>query len=103
MGENKKIDQKLCTKLNKKLDKASKRIKKLEKKRTALANKIVKLIISKNKLQKELNAARGFKPEYDARAKKDISEEAKKWYEDKLKNGDGIWSDEMPPIDYDWR
>ncbi len=98
----KKPDQKLCAKLNKKLDKASKRIKKLEKKRTALANKIVKLIISKNKLQKELNAARGFKPKSESHTKT-LTEEQKKWYEDKLKYGDGIWSDEMPPIDHDWR
>lgn len=100
MEENKKIDQKLCAKLNKKLDKASKRIKKLEKKRTALANKIVKLIISKNKLQKELNAARGLKPVSDARSEKATATD---WYKERLKNDDGIWSDEMPPIDYDWR
>ena len=95
-----KVDEKLCAKLNKKLDKASRRIKKLEKKRTALANKIVKLIISKNKLQKELNAARGFKPESDAYTKNNAATD---WYKEKLRNSDGIWSDERSPIDPDWR
>ena len=84
--------------LNKKLDKAGKRIKKIEKKRTALTEKIAKLIITKNKLQKELNAAKGIKPESDS-----YMEKATDWYKEMYEKGNRIWSDEMPPIDYDWR
>lgn len=94
MTKAKKIDPKLCAKLNKKLDKASRRIKKIEKKRTILTDKIAKLIITKNKLQKELNAAKGLKPESDL-----YMETATDWYKEMYEKGNRIWSDEMPPID----
>ena len=61
MEENKKIDQKLCAKLDKRLKKIKKRLEKLRKKEKNLSVKIGNLIVKKDILSDELNAAKGIK------------------------------------------
>ena len=61
MEENKKIDEKLCAKLDKRLKKIKKRLEKLRKKEKNLSVKIGNLIVKKDILLDELNAAKGIK------------------------------------------